>query len=296
LAFLVELASLVFLPARDASVPDLTGDKDLPLANGLLLGSSYGTIPLGAAAFAIVAAVPPLDDGGIAGRPYAVAFWADAATFILSFLTISRITQLSDRGSGGDAGNQPEVAFRDAFYIPLVRAVLPAAATAAIGLGSLFSLGIVFVREVLDANDAQFGVLIALFGIGAGLGLAAARVVDDTVSTVRTSVLVQGALIAGMSLAPTVEVAFLGAVGFGAATACTLAAGMSVLQARLDGRNRLLAFAAFHVVIRGGLTAAALGAGVAADVVDSVRLVLFSSGVVLMASAALVTERRAVAA
>src|SRR5207244_12237917 len=53
-AFVVEAASLVFLPARDASIPDLVNEEDLPLANGLVLGSSYGTIPLGAAAFALV--------------------------------------------------------------------------------------------------------------------------------------------------------------------------------------------------------------------------------------------------
>ena len=51
-------ASLVFLPARDASIRDLVDDEDLPLANGLVLGTSYGTIPLGAALFALVAALP----------------------------------------------------------------------------------------------------------------------------------------------------------------------------------------------------------------------------------------------
>src|SRR2546430_17602769 len=46
-AFVLELAGLVFLPARDAAVPDLTHFADLPLANGRGLGSSSGTTPLG---------------------------------------------------------------------------------------------------------------------------------------------------------------------------------------------------------------------------------------------------------
>jgi MFS family permease len=293
MAFLVEVASLVFLPARDASVPDLVDERDLNVANGLVLGSSYGTIPLGAAAFAAAAALPLLHDGGVAGRPYAVAFWIDAATYIVSFFLVMRITELSDRGHGG--GDTAEASFRDAFRIPLVRAVVPAAATAAIGLGALFSLGVVFVRDVLDATDAQFGVLIALFGVGAAGGLVVLRWVDVSLATVRGAVLVQGALIAGLSFAPGIAVTFLGAAVFGAATAATLAAGMSVLQSRLDGRDRVLAFAAFHVVIRGGLSAAAIGAGVAADLVDTVRPVLFSSGLVVMASAALIAERERVA-
>jgi MFS family permease len=291
LAFLVEVASLVFLPARDASVPDLVGDGDPTVANGLILASSYGTIPLGAALFAAAAALPALDDGGLAGHPYAVVFWIDAATYIVSFFLVGRIVELSDGGHhGGDAA---EASFGDAFRIPLVRAVLPAAATAAIGLGALFSLGIVFVRDVLGATDAEFGVLVALFGMGAVGGLAVLRSLTVSLRTVQAAVAVQGGLIAGMSLAPDIAVTFIGAAGFGAATAASLAAGMSVLQARLGGRDLVLAFAAFHIVIRAGLSAAAIGAGVAADLVDTVRPVLFSSGLVVVASAALVTERSA---
>ncbi len=43
----------MFLPARDAGIPDLVGDDDLSRANGLVLGSSYGTIPFGAALFGL---------------------------------------------------------------------------------------------------------------------------------------------------------------------------------------------------------------------------------------------------
>ena len=50
-AFLTELAGMVFLPARDASIPDLVeGDDDLATANALVLGSSYGMITVGAGA------------------------------------------------------------------------------------------------------------------------------------------------------------------------------------------------------------------------------------------------------
>ncbi len=88
-AFLVEVASIVFLPARDASIPDLVDGNDLPLANGLILGSSYGSIPLGAAAFAAVAALPGSDIGG---RTHALVFWIDALTFLVSFFCIARAT------------------------------------------------------------------------------------------------------------------------------------------------------------------------------------------------------------
>ena len=72
-AFSIEVASLVFLPARDASIPDLVDNDDLPLANGLVLGTSYGTIPLGAALFALVTALPGHD---LLGRPFALGVLA----------------------------------------------------------------------------------------------------------------------------------------------------------------------------------------------------------------------------
>jgi hypothetical protein len=223
----------------------------------------------------------------------------DAATYVVSFALLSRIRGLGpatasavrpledDRPSG----------FLSAFRIPLVRAVVPAALSVALGVGALFSLGIVFVRDVLHATDIEFGVLIALFGVGAGIGLAALRRLRlHGMSPVLWCVAGQGAVIAGMSLSPGVGLTYLGATAFGGFTAACLAGAMSLLQESLDGEERVLAFAAFHVVIRVGLGLAALGAGLAADRLAGVRwpvlgelpparVVLMFSGVLVMASA-----------
>src|SRR2546430_9842873 len=91
-AFVREVAGLVFLPARDAAVPDLTHFDDLPLANGLVLGSSYGTIPLGAGAFALFSA---LLGGHSARSPQMLAvFSLDALTYLVSLAMILPITEL----------------------------------------------------------------------------------------------------------------------------------------------------------------------------------------------------------
>jgi MFS family permease len=299
-AFLVEVASIVFLPARDASIPDTVDKDDLPLANGLILGSSYGSIPLGAAAFAAVAALPGSD---LAGRPNALVFWIDGLTFLVSFACIYHARGLG--GAGTLAPPEEKVGFRDSFRIPLVRTVMPAAASVALGLGALFSVGISFVREVLDASDTEFGWLIALFGAGAVIGIVALQRSPAGDPILRTAVgtLGIGLIVAVFSLSPTLWVAYLGAVGFGAAAAYTLASGMGALQSQLDGRDRVLAFAAFHVVIRVALALAAVGAGLAAALLEAVhlpligrlepeRVVLLSSGLLVVASAAAVRERR----
>jgi MFS family permease len=183
--------------------------------------------------------------------------------------------------------------------------VMPAAASVALGLGALFSVGISFVREVLDASDTEFGWLIALFGAGAVLGIVLLQRTPQGDPILRTAVgtLGIGLIVSVFSLSPDLWVAYLGAVGFGAAAAYTLASGMGALQSQLDGRDRVLAFAAFHVVIRVALALAAVGAGLAAALLEAVhlpligrlepeRVVLLSSGLLVVVSAAAVRERR----
>jgi hypothetical protein len=155
-------------------------------------------------------------------------------------------------------------------------------------------MGVVFVQDVLGASTFQFGVLVALFGVGAagGLGLLAASGRAD-VHVVRICIAVQGGVVALLSQAPNILAAFGGAVLFGAATAAGLATAMSVLQAEdLGDSDRVLAFTAFHVLIRGGLALAALGAGFAGDflgrldwpllgTMPSARAVLFVAGLIV---------------
>jgi MFS family permease len=289
-AVVIELAGMVFLPARDASIPDLLDpDDDLAVANGFVLGSSYGMIPLGAGLFALVAAIAGGDAGVATAR---LVFAVDALTFALSFLAISRLPEL------GVAAPAPGTAgagtFREALHLPIVRRLAAVAAVVAAGLGALFSVGIVWVREVLEATDSEFGLLVACFGVGAALGLLALRALPRRgLGIVRVLLVLQGSVVAAMSLAPVIGLALLGAVAFGTFTAMVLATAMEVLQSQTAERDRLLAFTAFHVVIRGALAVAAMAAGVAVDLLDKVdwpvvgdlasaQVVLLSSGLLVL--------------
>jgi MFS family permease len=287
-AFVVELAGMVFLPARDASIPDLVEDEDdLAVANGLVLGTSYGMIPFGAGLFALVSALTGEASTVEAAR---IIFLVDALTFAVSYLAIARLPELGMAAGATDATGGR---FRDALRLPIVRRLAPMAAVVAFGLGALFSIGIVWVNDVLDASDTEFGLLVACFGVGAAGGLLILRQLDRRdLALVRTLLILLGAVVATMSQAPAIGLALLGALGFGALCAMVLATSMELLQQHLGDRDRLLGFAVFHVVIRGGLALAAMGAGIASDVLDRVSWPLLgrldSSQVVLLSSGVLV--------
>ncbi len=307
-AFLLEAASVVFLPARDASIPDLVSDEDtLPTANALVFVSSYGNIPIGAAAFAGITALP-YGQGWLGGHPRALAFWIDAATFLVSFAFIRRLTVLGPAQRGGRPQPSGERGgLRDALRLPVVRAVLPATATAVLGIGALFSLGIVFVNKVLGASTGQFGVLVALFGVGGVGGWALVQRRSHgtpSLGLIRASVAAMGVVLALMSLTSSIGLAYLAAVPFGAAAAAALIAGVTYLQETLDEEQRVLGLTAFHVVLRVGMSLAAIGAGFAAQeiapvplplrgTVQPAALVLFCAGLVMVGGAALMPARLA---
>jgi hypothetical protein len=284
----VELAGMVFLPARDASIPDLVEDEDdLAVANGLVLGTSYGMIPFGAGLFALVSALTGNASTVEAAR---VIFLVDALTFVVSYLAITRLPELGIAAGEADAAGGR---FRDALRLPLVRRLAPVAAVVAFGLGALFSIGIVWVNDVLGASDTEFGLLVACFGVGAAGGLLILRQIERRdLALIRTLLILLGGVVATMSQAPAIGLALLGALGFGGLCAMVLATSMELLQEHLGDRDRLLGFAVFHVVIRAGLALAAIGAGIASDVLDRVSWPLLgrleSSQVVLLSSGLLV--------
>jgi predicted MFS family arabinose efflux permease len=313
---LIEAAGLLFLPARDAALPTLVNeageDADLQLANGLVLGTSYGTIPLGAGAyfFLVYVAVHALGLSFGYGA-FLLVFAVDALTYLGSYIAIARIRSLSqEEQEAHDRAvrehvpehNEPR-GVRVALSIPLVRTILPAVITVTIGVGALFSVGVTFVRHVLHANQGEFVALIACFGMGAAIGLGISRLLPEGqfIRSARIGTFVQGGVIAAMSLAHHYWVAVLAASGFGASAALALVSGMSVLQTRLFGLHRDLAFAVFHVTIRVGLGLAAVAAGGAADLLQSVkwpllgtlpgeRVILLSAGIVVMLGSFAVKE------
>ena len=303
-AFFLEMCSLIFLPARDASILHLVEERedDLAVANGLLLGSSYGTLPLGAGLFAAVSA---LTGGPLSFVPFGrfgLAFWLDSLTFVTGFVLVARIRSLrsvSSMTTSEDIGTSEAGTFLRALRLPLIRLALPPVLAVALGLGSLFSLGIEFVRKTLHASDTQFASLIILFGVGAaiGMGVLQLRRPREPLAVLRPGVTTIGLVLALMALAPSLALAFVGAVAFGAAASFTMISGMTGVQTTLrDGTERQLGFAAVHVGMRIALVVGAVAAGVAAALVkgvsvpvigmlDPARVVLFFSGVVVVTGA-----------
>jgi dTMP kinase len=308
-AFLIEVVGLMFLPARDAAIPFLIEDEEdkhdtatLELANGITMATSYGMIPLGAGTFGLLLWLSNM--AGWEGHwRYVVVFWLNAVTYLVSYFAIRSIPDLGpgpvEKSEMEHTERESQGGFFKALKLPVVRGVMPGVAVVALGLGALFSLGVVFVKNTLDAGAVGFGALVVLFGVGALAGLLLIhRKAGSLMTQVRLGTAAQGIVIALMGGLGSITWSFIGAVVFGAAATSALVGGITYLQESLSGVERNLALTAFHAVLRFGLALAALLSGGAADLLKEAgasplglapgQFVLAASGLLVLAGTFLI--------
>ncbi|HEX9824760.1 MAG TPA: MFS transporter, partial [Actinomycetota bacterium] len=281
IAFVSEAFALLFLPARDAMVPDLVPPASLPAANGLIMGTSYGAIPVAAALFSglrlasdhLPGWVP--FDGFLAGRPLAIPFFFDAATFLFSAVMIAGLParRRQPRTPGGIFDGVAG-AFRAARGSRPIRALAAGVGVAMFGGGVLFALGIAYVRDTLGGGDVEFGFLVALWGLGmaAGVGTVQALVKDGEGYVFQSAVATCGAILLAMAFLPFTWLALIAAFFFGLSFSVAVMLAVTLVQRIADEemRGRLLAGA--HMLFRLSLAVGALGIGGAAQGIGEVSI------------------------
>ena len=88
-SLVLEIFTLLWTPAKEASVPNLVPTDHLTTANSLSLVAAYGTLPLAAGLFSLLSKVAEWIGGidaisGLKTDQETIAFFADALTFAFS--------------------------------------------------------------------------------------------------------------------------------------------------------------------------------------------------------------------
>lgn len=262
-SFGIEILTLLWGPAKDASVPHFVPEEKLATANSLSLVASYGTFPLAgiiAAALAVIAgwlggfeALKSLKDN--AAVP---ALWFDAITYITSAiivfgLPIPRRPRSADRkfewtSTFSEIKDGLSFIRSDRF----ARAVIVGLGGGVIGAGAMVPLSTVFATEVLGSK-AQFGVLLFALGTGAAVGVFSLlafqkRLPRDTVF--EWSIIGAGVF---LTFAASFNEGGLAAVmiaGVGACAGAAYVTGFTVLQETVTDELRGRTFATLYAVVR----------------------------------------------
>ncbi len=277
--FFLEGLSIVWLAARDASIPNLVDEEQLTMANSLSMATTYGVIPFAALTYSLFVFPSPLMRSVAAGSflaryPTLIAFALDSATFFLSATFFYRMRLESPRDHI-DGEQELDIVSSVTFALrnPLARSLLIGAAMGCIGGGSLYAVGIGYVKEVLGArSDAAFGLLMGLFGLGMIAGVVALQVLvkrEEKPWMLRVALLVTGGILMGMAFVRVAVFAYILAVFFGAAFGILFIVVVQMVQEGVPDEDRGKAFAAFHAVIRIFLI---VGAGLAGGIAGLVQV------------------------
>ncbi len=306
----VEVMSTVFIPAKDAIVPQLVPEEHLTFANQLSMVSTYGTMPIGGFAYAglVYLGVTFAPEGSfIADNPLAVALWFDAATYFVSALFLSRlrgidvrVPRVHDETDRPGAWAELVEGLRFIANKPVIRALVFGVAGAFLGAGAALGLGELFVA-IVGGGDSGLGFLQGFLGTGLIAGIVVAGPLEKRVTRERMfapALMLAGTGLMATSLMPTLLLGSLlaGVTGFGGGIA--FIAGYTMLQDHSHDAIRGRTMAAFNTGVRGAMFAGlVLGPlipgvfGVEGDIAVSeyalgpVRLTLMAAGLVTVAGA-----------
>ena len=264
---LLESLTLVWGPAKDASLPHFVPASHLSHANSLSLFAIYAPWPLASVVFFGLAelggflgnTIPVLE--GLQGQRESLALWINSLTFVFSAVMISSLTIASSRRRAAtfdikDAMRDLVEGLRFVRDDRRVRPWLLGIAFTFTAAGGVFSLGVGFVKDVLGASaDAGFAVVIGFLASGMiiGLlmsGLLAKRVRRDVLFS-SSILLLGGGLIAFASMAtigPAIPIA--SALGFFGGVAYST--GYGLIQERTSDELRGRTFSAAYTLIRIG--------------------------------------------
>jgi dTMP kinase len=265
LSFAIECLSLLWTPARDASLPNLVPRRQLANANSIGLVSTYATLPLGAAIFSLLAAF----SSGLAARvpylgdwPETLPLLLDAGTFAFSAVMVSGIAIPDPTGRTRGRFDVARM-WRD--IVDGLRFLredsIASAMTAGIviafaSVGAVLAVGPIFVQSTIGATASGWGVVVVAFGIGMAIGMAGtnqvAKFFDRGATFVWALVAAAGALFV-LAAMPTLSLVSVVAVWLG--TFCGLAwvSGYTLLQENVEDEFRGRTFASLTVLSRLGL-------------------------------------------
>ncbi len=185
--FLIETASLVWIPAKEATVPNLVPRERLETANQLSLFTTYGSAPVAAAVFSGLALLTGVLDNAVPGvdRVYLALFF-NAATFLVSALTILSLREIPPRAGSTEPAHKPPgvwstlvEGWRFVGTTKVVRGLIAGMLGAFAAGGAVIGLARTFVLD-LGGGEPGYGLLFGtvFLGLAAGMFLGPRMVPD----------------------------------------------------------------------------------------------------------------------
>ncbi|TDC34119.1 dTMP kinase [Micromonospora sp. KC213] len=304
--FLIESVTLLWIPAKEAAVPNLIPRARLEAANQLTLITTYGLTPVLAA---VVAAVLDRSVRTITGgempawaEPADLALWVNAFSRLATALVVVfGIREISQARAGGQERDEQTMLrqFTEGWKFigqtPLVRGLVLGILGAFAGGGIVIGTAQFFTTS-LNAGDAAFFLLFGAIFIGLGVGIGLGPMIVRDLSRRRwfgMSIVLASASVMTLAFAIHLSMAIVGAILVGAGAGMAFLSGVTLLGGEIADEMRGRVFAVVQIGTRlvlilaialGGLLAG-IGGSHTLDLagaqisISSTRVLLLAAGV-----------------
>ena len=253
--FLAGVATQFWSPATSASIPNLVPKDKLERANQLSLLTTYGTAPLAAGLFSVLALV---SEGISRVTPLFhtsnvdLALYFNAASYFVSALTVYFIHEIPKRQASGKISVPSTLrsvweGWQFIGRTPVVRGLVVGMVGAFAAAGVVVGLGWTYITYTLHGGSAGWGLVFAAIFVGMALGmLVGTRLLGDFSRRRLFGVTIAAAAVplALIGLVPVLGAVVLFVVLLGALSGIAYATGFTIvgLEVGDDTRGRVFAF------------------------------------------------------
>ena len=264
-SFFIESLALLWVPAKDSTVPNLVPRRQIMNANTVSMATTYGTLPLGGIIFTLVAGLAAAIGQKVpyfAHNKEFLALWLDALTFLFSAFMVSRLPIRAMRPKAAErfrlsrAGQDIRDGIRFLRGHSLARAMTVGIVVAFAGVGSVMAVGPVFAQQTVHAGAPGWGFLVTALGVGMGIGMAAVPQISKFFErdVLFPFTMLGAAVMLGVVAAmPNIAIAAVMTVVMGAFAGATWVNGYALLQENVADEYRGRTFGALTVMSRLGL-------------------------------------------
>jgi dTMP kinase len=255
--FLIEILAMFWLPAKEATMPNLVPPNRLEAANQLSLVTTYGMAPIAAAIFTLLA----LLSGALAhGLPFFrtnqvdLALYINAATFFLSAMMIAGL-HVPRTKMHTESPSMIRTAIEGWKFVgrtPVVRGVIIGMLGAFGAAGAVVGLSSTYTRD-LGAGNAAFGVLVGTIFLGMAIGMFAGPRLLAGFSRRRLfglTILAAGIVLAIVALVGNIIIAVLLTAVLGALSGTAWVSGQTLIGLEVSDELRGRTFAFLQSLVR----------------------------------------------
>ena len=255
--FLASCASLFWTPAKDATVPNLVPADKLEQANQFSLFTTYGTAPIAGLVFGLL----ELISRALSSSHYFntdqvnLALYFNAATFVVSALTIFSLREIPRRGeiSAPSVAKTIVEGWRYIGQTQVVRGIVIGMVGAFAAAGVVVGLGQVYVTDTLNGGHAGWGVVFAAIFVGLAVGMFLGVRILHGFSRRRLfglSIAFAAIPLALIALIPSLAVVTILVVLLGASAGVAYVTGYTIVGSEVDDQTRGRTFAFLQSAMR----------------------------------------------